>query len=73
MSPYNLYSIALLLMIADPKSDTTLNIDEKDVTVPCGAPKPVGKFKDSNFSQSEYLVYKESQCRIRYMLKMKMY
>jgi len=42
----------------------------KDVTVPQG--KPIStSFASSNFSQSEYLVYKESQTRIRYLLKMK--
>jgi poly [ADP-ribose] polymerase len=28
-------------------------------------------FKNSYFTQSEYLIYKESQNRIRYLLKMK--
>lgn len=56
----------------DPKKDTSLTIDGNEVTVPQGAPIPVAKFSDSNFSQSEYLIYKESQNRIRYLLKMKM-
>jgi len=55
----------------DPKQDTTLTIEENEVAVPQGKPVNQNKFSDSYFSQSEYLVYKESQARIRYMLKMK--
>ncbi|XP_006823496.1 protein mono-ADP-ribosyltransferase PARP3-like [Saccoglossus kowalevskii] len=53
----------------DPKFDTTIKLDGKEVTVPQGKPIPQPKWKDSYFSQSEYLIYKESQNRIRYMLK----
>jgi len=54
----------------DPKCDTTITIDGKTVVVPQGKPIKT-KFTTSSFSQSEYLVYREDQCRIRYMLKMK--
>lgn len=54
----------------DPKQDTTVKFEGNDVVVPQGAPKKT-KWSASNFSQSEYLVYKESQARIRYMLKLK--
>jgi len=51
----------------DPSKDAVLKIDGKDVAVPQGKPIPTGA--SSNFAQSEYLVYKESQCRIRYILR----
>jgi len=54
----------------DPSKDTTLMIDGHEVTVPQGKPIPTGA--GSNFAQSEYLVYKESQCRIRYVLRCEM-
>ena len=53
----------------DPSADVELVIDEKPVKVPQGKPKARGV--SSSFSQSEYLIYKESQNRIRYLLKMK--
>ena len=54
----------------DPKKNTVLKLDGKDVIVPQGKPIENPEGKDSNFSQSEYLVYKESQNRIRYLLLM---
>eukprot|EP00731_Ephydatia_muelleri_P003429 Em0001g3429a len=55
----------------DPKLDTTIEVNGKTVAVPQGKPIPVPQYNNSSFSQSEYLVYKESQCRIRYLLKLK--
>jgi len=55
----------------DPSKDVTLKIDDNDVTVPQGKPIKIPEYSKSSFSQSEYLVYKESQCRIRYLLKLK--
>lgn len=55
----------------DPSKDITITMDGKTVTVPHGAAKKQPKYKDSYFDQSEYLIYKESQCRIRYLLKLK--
>lgn len=59
----------------DPKADAELTFDGKSVTIPQGkvmANPDLGKHGgSSSFSQSEYLVYKESQCRIRYVLQMK--
>ncbi|XP_018419898.1 PREDICTED: poly [ADP-ribose] polymerase 3 isoform X2 [Nanorana parkeri] len=52
----------------DPKMDHKLMLDGRKIIVPQGPPKPTPKFKDSHFSQSEYLVYKESQARMRYLL-----
>ena len=56
----------------DPKCDVTIHLDGKPVVVPQGKPISVPKFSGSSFGQSEYLVYKESQARIRYLLKLKM-
>ncbi|XP_040262819.1 protein mono-ADP-ribosyltransferase PARP3 [Bufo bufo] len=52
----------------DPSRDRELTLDGRKITVPQGKPINVTKFKDSYFSQSEYLVYKESQARLRYLL-----
>jgi len=55
----------------DPKADTTMKFEGNDVVVPQGKPKVTKWAKNTCFHQSEYLVYKESQARIRYMLKLK--
>ncbi|CAM9109221.1 unnamed protein product [Ectocarpus sp. 6 AP-2014] len=55
----------------DPSKDVVITIDGKSVSVPQGKPKTQPKYKGSRFSNSEYLVYKESQQRIRYMLTVK--
>ncbi|OWF38950.1 poly [ADP-ribose] polymerase 3-like [Mizuhopecten yessoensis] len=52
----------------DPTKDTTLTIEGKKVTVPQGSALSQKKYASSSFSQSEYLVYKESQNRLRYLL-----
>lgn len=62
-----------ILSSPDPGLDTSLTLDGKEVAVPQGRPTKQAKFSDSHFSQSEYLIYNESQNRIRYLLKMKMY
>src|SRR5688572_2725373 len=41
----------------------------KKVVVPQGKPIKVKEYAKSSFSQSEYLVYKESQVRLRYALR----
>jgi len=55
----------------DPDKDTTIILDGKEVTVPQGKPikQPEWNAK-SSFTQSEYLIYKESQCQVRYLLKL---
>lgn len=55
----------------DPSQDARVELDGKAVQVPQGKPVQVPEFKNSSFMQSEYLLYKESQARIRYMLTMK--
>ncbi|KAG0710972.1 Poly [ADP-ribose] polymerase 3 [Chionoecetes opilio] len=53
----------------DPKKDKKHVLDGKDVVVPVGKPVPQKQWSKSGFNQSEYLVYKESQARLRYLLK----
>jgi len=60
-----------LCLCADPKSDTSMTFDGHKVIVPQGKPVNQPVYNDSQFSQSEYLIYRENQCRIRYLLKMK--
>lgn len=55
----------------NPADDITAKFDKHDVTVPQGRVEGNPAGSSSSFSQSEYLVYNESQCRIRYVLKMK--
>ena len=43
--------------------------ESNKVIVPKGTPKPLAQYKGSSFSQSEYLVYREDQARLRYLLK----
>lgn len=61
--------VCVCCMHTDPTKDVTIKIEGKDVTVPQGTPLQQPKWQGSNFSQSEYLVYKESQARLRYLLK----
>jgi len=58
------------MCISDPKKNTSLTIDGKKVVVPQGKAIKNPGWEHSHFSQSEYLVYKESQNRIRYLLLM---
>ena len=52
----------------DPAHDIEWDFEGKKVIVPQG--KPIkSKFSKSSFTQSEYLVYKESQVRLRYILR----
>ena len=55
----------------DPSQDFMLDLEGNVVRVPQGKPVRVADFEKSSFSKSEYLLYKESQARIRYMLTMK--
>ena len=51
-----------------PHLEAELTIDGKSVKVPHGKPKAVKTAKGSSFSHNEFLIYKESQHRIRYVL-----
>ena len=48
-----------------------LDLEGNNVRVPQGKPVRVADYEKSSFSKSEYLLYKESQARIRYMLTMR--
>ncbi|XP_045712648.1 protein mono-ADP-ribosyltransferase PARP3-like [Phyllostomus hastatus] len=56
----------------DPSQDTELELDGQRVAVPQGQPTPCPEFTCSSFSQSEYLIYQESQCRLRYLLELRL-
>uniref|UniRef100_A0A670ILM4 Poly [ADP-ribose] polymerase n=1 Tax=Podarcis muralis TaxID=64176 RepID=A0A670ILM4_PODMU len=55
----------------DPAQDKEIILDGKKVLVSQGKPVPMAKYKSSCFSQSEYLIYQESQCRIRYLIQLR--
>lgn len=59
-------------MFSDPSKDIFITLDGKKVAVPQGKPINQPQFSDSYFGNSEYLIYKESQCRIRYLLELHM-
>ncbi|XP_017271173.1 protein mono-ADP-ribosyltransferase PARP3 [Kryptolebias marmoratus] len=56
----------------DPSKDTAITLEGKNVAVPQGKAIKQPQYSDSSFSNSEYLIYKESQCRLRYLLELKM-
>eukprot|EP00800_Vazella_pourtalesii_P007918 TRINITY_DN2107_c0_g1_i1.p1 TRINITY_DN2107_c0_g1~~TRINITY_DN2107_c0_g1_i1.p1 ORF type:complete len:597 (+),score=136.95 TRINITY_DN2107_c0_g1_i1:61-1851(+) len=55
----------------DVKMDTKIELDGHDVCVPQGKAVHISKYSNSSFGQSEYLIYKESQNRIRFLLTFK--
>uniref|UniRef100_A0A669DU38 Poly [ADP-ribose] polymerase n=1 Tax=Oreochromis niloticus TaxID=8128 RepID=A0A669DU38_ORENI len=57
----------------DPSKDIFITLEGKKVAVPQGKPINQPQFSDSHFHNSEYLIYKESQCRLRYLLELNMY
>lgn len=61
------------MSFSDPSQDIFITLEGKKVAVPQGKPVPQPQFANSSFSNSEYLVYSESQCRIRYLLELDMY
>ncbi|XP_075893166.1 protein mono-ADP-ribosyltransferase PARP3 [Nelusetta ayraudi] len=56
----------------DPAKDIFITLDGKKVAVPQGKAQDQPQYSNSSFSNSEYLIYKESQCRIRYLLELHM-
>lgn len=56
----------------DPSKDVFITLEGKNVAVPQGKPIAQPQYADSYFSNSEYLIYKESQCRLRYLLELNM-
>ncbi|XP_067361545.1 protein mono-ADP-ribosyltransferase PARP3 isoform X2 [Channa argus] len=59
-------------MEPDPSKDIFITLEGNKVAVPQGEPIHQPQFSNSSFTNSEYLIYKESQCRIRYLLELKM-
>ncbi|XP_053492698.1 protein mono-ADP-ribosyltransferase PARP3 isoform X1 [Ictalurus furcatus] len=55
----------------DPSKDVFIQLDGKKVAVPQGKAIKQDQYEDSSFYNSEYLIYKESQCRIRYLLELR--
>ncbi|XP_015273217.1 PREDICTED: poly [ADP-ribose] polymerase 3 [Gekko japonicus] len=55
----------------DPAYNKEITLDGKRVQVAQGKPKTMAEYQSSSFSQSEYLIYQESQCRIRYLVQLK--
>ena len=55
----------------DGKMDAKVKLDKHDVAVPQSKPLPQADSASSSFQQSEYLVYQESQQRLRYVLTFK--
>ncbi len=53
----------------DPQHDIEWEFEGKKVIIPQGKPIKQSKYSGSSFTQSEYLVYKESQVRLRYILR----
>merc|ERR1712029_1093503 len=51
-----------------PPNEKGLGIDGKSVAVPSGKPQVVPSAKKSSFYHNEFLLYQESQHRIRYVL-----
>ncbi|GFO23256.1 poly [ADP-ribose] polymerase [Plakobranchus ocellatus] len=52
----------------DSSVDTHLNFDGRKVIIPQGKPKKQPQYSNSSFWQSEYLVYREDQVCMRYLL-----
>jgi len=55
----------------DPAHDLTWTFGSRKVVVPQGKPTKQPAFGKSSFTHSEYLVYSESQVRLRYALRLK--
>ena len=51
----------------NPKLNVKMDIDGRKVIVPQGEPVEMAKFSQSKFPNSEYVIYDESQCQIRYL------
>ncbi|NXE55409.1 PARP3 polymerase, partial [Casuarius casuarius] len=58
-------------ILRNPAQDKEVLLDGRKVLVCQGKPIPMSAYKDSSFSQSEYLIYQESQCRIRYLVQLR--
>ncbi|XP_070700400.1 protein mono-ADP-ribosyltransferase PARP3 [Pempheris klunzingeri] len=54
----------------DPSKDIFITLEDKKVAVPQGKLINQPQFSESSFCNSEYVIYKESQCRLRYLLEL---
>ncbi len=54
-----------------PAKAEPFEIDGSKVLLPTGKPKTVSKYANSTFFQDEYLVYREEQVRLRYVITAK--
>jgi len=55
----------------DPKKDKTIHIDGNELIIPQGKPIKMDEYHESSFDQSEYLIYHESQNRLRFLVKLR--
>ncbi len=53
----------------DPRHDIEWDFDGRKVIIPQGKPIKQSQYSKSSFTQSEYLLYQESQVRLRYVLR----
>uniref|UniRef100_A0A9J7ZJ65 Poly (ADP-ribose) polymerase family, member 3 n=1 Tax=Cyprinus carpio carpio TaxID=630221 RepID=A0A9J7ZJ65_CYPCA len=60
-----------LFSCSDPSEEVFIEFDGKKVAVPRGKAIKQQQYQGSSFFNSEYLIYKESQCHIRYLLELK--
>ena len=62
------------LSAPDPAENVKIALDGRDVTLATGAPVMIADDGDKvpHFIQREYLVYKEEQVRLRYLVQLKM-
>ncbi|KTF95026.1 hypothetical protein cypCar_00025017, partial [Cyprinus carpio] len=60
-----------VVAIFDPSEEVFIEFDGKKVAVPRGKAIKQQQYQGSSFFNSEYLIYKESQCHIRYLLELK--
>lgn len=66
-----LSNFSLFFSSSDPSKNAFIEFDGKKVAVPQGKAIKQTQYEGSSFYNSEYLIYKESQCRIRYLLELK--
>lgn len=64
------FSLSFFTSSSDPSKNVFIELDGKKVAVPQGKVIKQQQYEGSSFYNSEYLIYKESQCRIRYLLEL---
>lgn len=71
LSSWQCFSLFYFFSSSDPSKDVSIEFDGKKVAVPQGKAIKQQQYEGSYFYNSEYLIYEESQCRIRYLLELK--